>query len=99
MDTQLGKFANGHDDMAFQFLAILKSAHGPYNLYLTPVGSGNMSEEYTYTVTFEEKATFISFESHYEPGDQDELTPADFIQAYDRNFKAQQPVHDPELPF
>jgi hypothetical protein len=96
---KLGEFANGHDDMAFQFLALLKSAHGPYNLYLTPVGETNMGEDFIYTVTFEEKATFMSFQAHYGPGHVGELTPAQFIQAYDRNFKAQQPAQNADMPF
>ena len=99
MDTQLGRFANGHDDMAFQLLAILKSAHGPYNLYLTPVGGENMGEEFIYTVTFEEEATFIAFKDLYGPGEQDELNPAQFIQTYDPDLQVQQPDQDPELPF
>jgi hypothetical protein len=96
---KLGEFANGHDDMAFQFLAILKSAHGPYNLYLTPVGGENMGEEFIYTVTFGEEATFIAFKDLCGPGEQDELNPAQFIQTYDPNLQVQQPDQDPELPF
>jgi hypothetical protein len=96
---KLGEFANGHDDMAFQFLALLKSANGPYNLYLTPVGEENMGEEFIYTVTFEERFTFIAFKAIYGPGDGDELNPAQFIQTYDPNLQVQQPDQDPELPF
>ena len=96
---KLGEFANGHDDMAFQFLALLKSAHGPYNLYLTPVGETNMGEDFIYTVTFEGEATFIAFKAIYGPGDGDELTPAQFIQAYDPNLQVEQPAQNPDMPF
>jgi hypothetical protein len=96
---KLGEFANGHDDMAFQFLALLKAAHGPYNLYLTPVGEANRGEEFIYTVTFEEEATFIAFQALYDRANQGELTPDQFIQAYDPNLQVEQPAQNPDMPF